>query len=521
MKKQLLFAFTLMLVGATAFAKNSAFESGTNGYLNCATNPLSGNASFTIEMWYNGTHSGEQYARLFSCKNNIFEISAGQGSLKFYDGAWRTTGATGLNTGWHHIAITKDGTNTIVYVDGTSVYSKASATLNFQSSINYRILGCVSGNATEKVIGKVDEVKIWNRALTSLEIAVAKNGQISPAQNGLLAYYDFNGTSPYSNKVSGGSLYNLSNVGTTGAVVETNFQDYIKDYSMSFDATDDKLTLPTPVTSGDFTIEMQFKTTAGSTLNYRRLIGFPNYGFDVAITNGRIYTYKGNWSSPSTATFNDGQWHHLAITRSGTTIGIYVDGNHLGNRTLTLSLSGTMYVGGPYATGATDHFGGELDEFRVWNTVRTQPEIEANMNLELAGNESGLIEYLDFNTPASASSVVNLVSTGSTFTRTGASGTNNLPQYVAATKNSITTSVSEIFNTKKELLSVYPNPVNDLVNINVSGVSQILVFDASGKEVLNFNTTSSQIDLSSLNQGVYFLQVLSNEEIKTAKIIKN
>lgn len=508
-----------MLLYVVSFSKNMAFQSGNNGFLSCASSPLTGNSNFTFEMWYNGNHTGEPYARLVSFKNNLFEISAGQGALKFFDGSWRTTGATGLNTGWHHIAITKDASTTTVYVDGTSVYTKASATFNFLVSTNFRILGCVSGTATEKVIGQIDEIKIWNRALSSLEIAVSKNGQISSAQTGLIAYYDFNdGTAK--NKVSGGSQYDLVLNGT-GSIVETNFQDYIKDYSMSFDATDDKLTLPTPVTSGDFTIEMQFKTTAGSTLNYRRLIGFPNYSFDVAITNGRIYTYKGSWSSPSTATFNDGQWHHLAITRSGTTVGIYVDGNHLGNRTLTLSLSGTLYVGGPYATGATDHFGGELDEFRIWNTVRTQPEIEANMNLEMAGNESGLIEYLDFNTPSSATTVLNLVSTGSTFTRTGAGGTNNLPQYVLATKNSITTSISEIFNSQNELLSVYPNPVSDFVNINVSGLSQVLVVDASGKEVLNFNTSSSQIDLSSLTQGIYFIQVLNNQEIKTAKIIKN
>ena len=68
---------------------------------------------------------------------------------------------------------------------------------------------------------------------------------------------------------------------------------------------------------------------------------------------------------------------------------------------------------------------------------------------------------------------------------------------------------------------MYPNPVSDVVNINLNGASNIVVLDAAGKEVMNVNTASSQIDLSSLNQGIYFLQVFNNQETKTAKIIKN
>ena len=39
---------------------------------------------------------------------------------------------------------------------------------------------------------------------------------------------------------------------------------------------------------------------------------------------------------------------------------------------------------------------GRIDELRMWNDVRTQAEIKANMHTELSGNESNLIAYYKF-----------------------------------------------------------------------------------------------------------------------------
>jgi sugar lactone lactonase YvrE len=38
-----------------------------------------------------------------------------------------------------------------------------------------------------------------------------------------------------------------------------------------------------------------------------------------------------------------------------------------------------------------------MDEFRVWNTARTQAQIQANRSVELVGNEAGLLTYYNFN----------------------------------------------------------------------------------------------------------------------------
>ena len=98
----------------------------------------------------------------------------------------------------------------------------------------------------------------------------------------------------------------------------------------------------------------------------------------------------------------DGLWHHVACVRAGPGAGqgkIYIDGvdqtdptqNTPGSIT---TLSGNLTIG----VGLTSFFtNGAMDDLRIWNVERTQAAINNNMNIELAGNEAGLIGYWRFN----------------------------------------------------------------------------------------------------------------------------
>lgn len=65
---------------------------------------------------------------------------------------------------------------------------------------------------------------------------------------------------------------------------------------------------------------------------------------------------------------------------------------------------------------------------------------------------------------------------------------------------------------------VYPNPVNDLLKINLSGISefQAEIIDIFGKSILVWNE-DKDIDMSSMNAGLYFIRI--NDKVK--KFIKN
>lgn len=106
---------------------------------------------------------------------------------------------------------------------------------------------------------------------------------------------------------------------------------------------------------------------------------------------------------------NVGEWIHIAASFDGTQVGdtnkikIYINGKEQHN--LNYEGSGevpsiTCNNDKPFFIGFRDHhgsfFNGQIDELRIWNTVRTKTEIRENMNLSLKGSEKGLVAYYQF-----------------------------------------------------------------------------------------------------------------------------
>ncbi|PHR14813.1 MAG: hypothetical protein COA40_01165 [Aequorivita sp.] len=71
--------------------------------------------------------------------------------------------------------------------------------------------------------------------------------------------------------------------------------------------------------------------------------------------------------------------------------------------------------------------------------------------------------------------------------------------------------------------SVYPNPVQDILNIkSASSVDNVVVYDILGKVVLQENPgkISPAINMSNLPSGAYMVQVTIDNATKTVKVIK-
>ena len=78
-------------------------------------------------------------------------------------------------------------------------------------------------------------------------------------------------------------------------------------------------------------------------------------------------------------------------------------------------------------------------------------------------------------------------------------------------------------NTNFELgennINVYPNPTKDIINIVFENKEvTVEIYDISGKKILR--TKDSKIDISHYTNGVYLLKLISNEQTKVQKIIK-
>lgn len=70
---------------------------------------------------------------------------------------------------------------------------------------------------------------------------------------------------------------------------------------------------------------------------------------------------------------------------------------------------------------------------------------------------------------------------------------------------------------EKPKVSVYPNPTKGILNIDAENITQIEVYDISGKRLASYGG-QSQIDLSGLSKGIYLVKLTSDKETFVCKI---
>ena len=89
------------------------------------------------------------------------------------------------------------------------------------------------------------------------------------------------------------------------------------------------------------------------------------------------------------------------------------------------------------------------------------------------------------------------------------------------TSTQIATLSSSDFNTNNLNIAMYPNPSNELVNIDLeSQIKSIEIYSLQGQKVIT--ATSKQVNVSHLSNGVYMVRVEDeNGAIATKKLVKN
>lgn len=84
--------------------------------------------------------------------------------------------------------------------------------------------------------------------------------------------------------------------------------------------------------------------------------------------------------------------------------------------------------------------------------------------------------------------------------------------------------IDEPKKTTNNKLNIWPNPVSNILNIDISElntVGNIDIFDLSGRLVLNFPTIEGKINISNLENGIYLIRINNNSIIYSSKFIVN
>lgn len=113
------------------------------------------------------------------------------GKLAYIGQSLDFMGKTPINDGvWHHLALSYDGENWSIYVDG-KLDGQHGADPNTTDQ-NLKIGNISDPSNGEYFHGTMDELRVWNVARTAEEIAANRTKELTGQENGLVAYYNFN-----------------------------------------------------------------------------------------------------------------------------------------------------------------------------------------------------------------------------------------------------------------------------------------------------------------------------------------
>lgn len=189
--------------------------------------------------------------------------------------------------------------------------------------------------------------------------------------------------------------------------------------ALSFDGTNDHVTLPTGLVSTlqDFTISTWVKLNSIS--NFMRIFDFSNGSnvymfltpratdtqtarFGITLTGGNADQQRIH----GTAALPTGVWTHVAVTVSGTTGTLYVNGVPVGtNSSMTLRPSnlGVTTLNHLGRSSTTNYLNGSLDEFQIFNRALAATEIAGMVTPPAAPNGVMVVESsLSWNAVADA-----------------------------------------------------------------------------------------------------------------------
>ncbi len=317
---------------------------GSNDYLDCG-NPtgLQITGAFTISGWINTSNTGavKMIASKDDDTNRNFHLSINasnylSGGVFSSGTGYFTTGDVNICDGaWHHVAFTFVASTSVnVYVDGeldATNTSSIPATID-NDTVNF-LIGRL-GDGSYDFNGKIDEVAVFNTALSASDIAKIAS---KPLNLSLASAYATDRTS---------NLKLWLRAGDKGQP-EKNPSITRSDYYTDFDGTNDVVTTPSIDLGTTHSVSCWVKTSTGSKV----VVGIDSTNYAIYLNSNLQVNYDATGTAVGSAdALISGAWNHVVVTRSGTTVNYYINGKVDSGGADTINandaLSGVFGLGG-------------------------------------------------------------------------------------------------------------------------------------------------------------------------------
>jgi len=502
--KKLLLLLTSLLITHLSISQNALNFDGVNDLVQTSYTGVRGTANRTFEAWIylQFTPSGNScimdYGLSTVAARNTFLVNSNR-AIAFIAGGTNTnitssTNVVPLNT-WSHVAFVKNGGTGYLYVNGIQVGTGNLSGVNTGTGgSNLKIGNRVSGGNIP-FRGVIDEVRVWDVARTQTEIASAMNIEFCSAPSSLKAYYRLNqGTAGGTNTTSTTVIDDAgTNNGTlSGFSLSGTSSNWVSGATISPVAINSTI----PVSAcGSYT--MQNGTIVSATGTY-----FDTISSSVSCDSLDAYVISITTSTIQNVISDSGcVTYTTPMGKTITTTGTYYDtlGSSAGCDSLIqydITISGAV-------DDSVYRVGSRITSFDTWASHQWI-RCDSN-NLPIPGATNRFIDVTQVGDYAVVVTRGNCMDTSECINFNPASLNENL-------SNSF---------------SVYPNPANEIITIMNSEnkiINDITIFDVSGKLVDNqkvVNSTSSSISITTLENGVYFMNIQTVEGAATIKFVKN
>jgi len=280
---------------------------------------------------------------------------------------------------WHHIFGIIDRVNNIMklYVDGNLIGSKTVNT-NPGAGGSFRI--GTNWDNSNPFDGIIDEVKIWNRALSESEILdeYERNSQDlswSDDEKGLLAYYSFEHA----------DAVHIKDMSTNNndaiAYGDNVYEKGVHGMGLSLDAYNNWVNIGDLGNPSAMTLSFWFKTTdfnnGGDYLFDNRENGgtwwlLQDYVSGACTDGNGNICFEGRAEIPSTY-LSSNTWYHVVVVDDSLASKLYLNGNLIDTGTGEDPNLANVRIGTRYSNSG--YFDGVIDEVRIYNRVLSADEV--------------------------------------------------------------------------------------------------------------------------------------------------
>ena len=304
-----------------------------------------------------------------------------------------------LNT-WSHVALTYNGAAVTAYVNGiqTNQFAASGAIATSAGTLNIGSHHIVSDTSFgQPWIGKLDEVEIFNRALSQTEIQnIVNAGSFGkcrprcspPPSSGMVSWWDgdddpFDRQGTNHGVFSGTSAYGTGKVGRAFSFAGSGFV-----------SVPDNPTLNPP--TGRITVDAWVKPASvqprAPIINKRTPANNTGYTLEQLFDGSGLVLWNLIIGGTSVGVVSSvvlplNTWTHVAGTYDGTTSRLYFNGIEVGNATSSGSIDPSpgadLQIGRNIVTPSL--FDGLIDEVEVFNRALSATEIQAIVNAASAG----------------------------------------------------------------------------------------------------------------------------------------